>query len=122
MATRLKVEKAVLLKKLRDERRRQTEKHKLALDLFDGRLALAAERVAVALEGFAAQLRANPAKAIEKTSTSYQGDRLTVPCSVAVPSRPTLNTGKLDRLIRVLESSTDETISVSTDDDWAAYL
>lgn len=38
------------------------------------------------------------------------------------PSKPVLNTSKIDRDIRLLESTSQETTVVSTDSNWSCYL
>lgn len=38
------------------------------------------------------------------------------------PTKPVLNTSKIDRDIRLLESTSQETTVVSTDSNWSCYL
>jgi hypothetical protein len=122
MATRLKVDKSVLLEKLRAERAKQAAAYARDTETYSVAVAEFGDKVRIETEKFLVQLEKNPAKAMERVDTHYSRGAYITFANLRRPTKPTLSTGKLDRLIRTLEAATDTVIPVSADDDFAAYL
>jgi len=121
MATRLKVDKSVLLARLRSARARSIEKHREELASHDAKVTQFAEKLHLEVVTLARKIEAAPGKASARVSGDYRGG-CTAKFKATPPSKPQLDTRKLDRLVRTLEAATDTVIPVSADDDFAAYL
>jgi hypothetical protein len=81
-----------------------------------------------ALSDLAARvLNMTPEKALDLLGTRYSGGRNTHTIQVKVkrpekPSSPACEVNKIEKMLRVLEASTDAELTIRADDEYAEYL
>ena len=119
--TKLKIDRLLLLEKTKAARQKIVDNHAKDSEAYDGRVAVFAEKLAAELRQAAIKIETDPSKALDITKNDWNGGCF-VKFKANIPARPELKLRDLDRLIRTLEAASDETISVSADDDFAAYL
>lgn len=120
--TKVKVKTSELLAAVRKRREKLVAEYERTTEKYKQDTAVVAERVKEAL---AKATKAAERGEIPETSSHYRNGKYTthllVPIRGQLPDEPTLNTQKIDRLIRTLEMAAEETIAISAEDA-AQYL
>lgn len=117
--TRIKIRRDDLVTKLQQNKVEQEAKFGADTKAYwsgIGKTAVAIKSALKALE------KLNQADLVDRVSSGYRGDTSIDIGKIDIPHEPTLNTHELDKMIRVLEASCDETISVAVGDAYARYL
>lgn len=122
--TRIKVRRETLISKLTAEVERRERDHQRKLEKYECDRLLALARLEEAIEDYLALMRDEPEKALERVEGSYRGRSATVKFpNVGLPDEPSdRETGRIRRMLSVLEAAEDETISISAEDEYARFL
>lgn len=117
--TRVKIKVTDLIAKLKSERAKMALAHQKAITKFDQDVTSSAAKIRLSLN----RLKALNDKALVAEITArYSGEGMVSVGKIGVTSMPILSTAGIDKQIRVLELSSDETITISDKDDYAHYL
>lgn len=121
--TRIKVKRTTLLSRLQAAKAEAIAKYEADMSVWGQKIAAWRAEVDAAVKAFAGAW--DPAD--EDLYEEHWGSSRQHPGYIKVdcpkrPDAPQLNTSKLDYMIRILEASEDEHISISADDDYARWL
>lgn len=121
--TRIKVSRETLLARLRAERERQASAYTKAEFEYDQKMQAFLPKLEDEIESFVELIATDADKALERIDANYDGARVMVRFPrLRLPSRPKLDTRRLDQMISILDAASDEFISIAADDDYARYL
>lgn len=117
--TRIKIRRDDLIAKLQKTKTEQDAKFEASTKAYWAGIGQTAVTIKAALKALE---KLNQSDLVDKVSSGYRGDTSINIGKIDIPNEPTLNTHELDKMIRVLEASCDETISVAVGDAYARYL
>lgn len=124
--TRVKVKRELLIEKMGERLAKRQEKFDTEMAAYETAIANEAASVASEVAAIAADFKKDPVKAlIEHTGQErYSGRSVFLPLKtrVSVEKPDEWHIKNLKKQIRVLESASDDTISVSTHDEYYDYL
>lgn len=129
--TRVKVKRTTLIEKLEEARKAEVERYRKEKEAYDQKKEKHLTDLIAGVENWLTLAQSNPDKALKEVGygRSYGSDGNTKYFStihihtVEYPKEvPQAYVGHIDRMLKILKASEDETISVSTEDDYAKYL
>jgi hypothetical protein len=124
--TRVKVKREFLIEKIKEKLAREQKKYDDQLAKFEGAIVAQSEAVAKELAELSKKISKDPKNTslYLDNSRGYRRDRILVylQTEVMVESPSDYEIKRLSKTIRVLEAATDDTISVSTMDEYYEYL
>jgi hypothetical protein len=124
--TRVKVKREFLIEKIKEKLAREQKNYDDQLAKFEGAIVAQSEAVAKELAELSKKISKDPKNTslYLDNSRGYRRDRILVylQTEVMVESPSDYEIKRLSKTIRVLEAATDDTISVSTMDEYYEYL
>ncbi len=114
--TRVKIRREDLIAKLKATRTEYETGHQAALVKYEAAQVKAEEKVRAAVQKLLSE-----DSLLDKVETRYNGLSILIG-KMELPSKPVKDNTDIDRMLRVLEASCDETILVAVGDSYARYL
>ena len=112
----MKVETAALLNAVKAKRASMVKSHERQASTYDKREAEYRKTLAKCLRE-----RADKIEAGGPLPDNGYGKSVRIACTIEAPFKPTLDTRKIDRVIRTLEMAAENSITISGD-DYAEYI
>lgn len=120
MATTIKVDRLLLIKALEAEQKKQVEGYKRAMERFREAEKAYPAKLAKALEALAASVRKGGT--IPAMTTAYGSNKPQVTVAVdSRPLKPNMNGCLLERQIRTLKLSNQQTVSISENSEYVQF-
>lgn len=118
--TRIKIRRTDLIDKLKQSKEAANKRFEKDSVTYEAAISKAVSKVRDNLSSIE---RLDDVALLAKIENRYNGHKSVDLGKLSLPSKPTQDTnGALDQMIRVLEASCDETISVAVGDAYARYL
>lgn len=124
--TRVKVKREFLIEKIKEELAKEQKKYDDAVSVYASALEAQSVAVAAELRALADKIDLDPKNTTlySRAEHYWRGDRIMISLETraAVETPSDYEIKRLKKTIRVLEAATDDTISVSSMDDYYHFL
>lgn len=120
--TRIKIKREDMVDKLKTTRAAHLKNHEKATLKYQSDVDKCQSKIREALQRAIHESNHDFDTLYKKLNRNYHGQVTVDLGKLNLPSEPACDTRELDRMIRVLEASCDDTISVAVGDAYARYL